>query len=283
MVVQRYGVIGQTFGFWWGRWVLPKREVSPNGRRLHGDKVEALSNADPWNLLQSGDAAQGLAVLRQRHAKIPSPSHIMELGVAYMWVRDYAAALKHFQYSIRTDRRASEYYYRFAGAAAWCLGSYSSAVESWHAGLDARYANAGVCIRSAMVLLLTSILRPVLFSRKEAEDILLQKAKDPRLAFWPGTLGQFIAGQIDAATLEESWVGNLSRTVRGVMPHARWLTGFYKVVLEFGDGRLSLGDLRRAMKAMVEISQPEWYEHLNFVHLLWNEEFFIARHEAQTA
>jgi hypothetical protein len=134
-----------------------------------------------------------------------------------------------------------------------------------------------------MLLLLGSILRPGLLPRKGAEEMLMEKAKNPRLKFWPGTLAQFMTGQIDRAALEASWVGHVAKFVRGVRPDAKWLTQFYEEILEFGHGGLSLTGVRASLRSMVDLSQPEWSEHLNFVHLLWNPEFFIARHEAQLA
>lgn len=197
-----------------------------------------MSSQSPWDLLRCGNADQGLTMIRERYRLAPSPSNIMALGVSYMWVGDYKAASQHFQYSIQTDKTPGEGYFGFTGAAEWCLENYSTAVQHWRAGLKAPYAAGGVCIHSPMLLLLASILRPGLFPRREAEELLTQKAKDPRLKFWPGTLGQFIAGQIHEAALEASWLGNIARNVRGVMPQAKWLTEFYKVVLTLGRGEM---------------------------------------------
>lgn len=238
---------------------------------------------DPWDLLRTGSAEQGLSIIRERYARDASPSHIMELGVAYMWLADYRAASDHFQNSARTSPTPTEDFLGFAGAAEWCLDNYSTAVGLWRAGLNAAYAAEGVCSRSPMLLLLASILRPELLPRREAEEMLVEKAKNPRLKFWPGTLAQFMAGQIDRAALEASWVGNVAKYVRGVMPHAKWLTQFYEEILEFGRGGLSLTGVRTSLRFMVDLSHAKWSEHFNFVHLLWNPEFFIARHEAQWA
>jgi hypothetical protein len=205
----------------------------------------------------------------------------MGLGVAYMWLADYGSASDHFQNSRRTSPTRGEGLYGFAGAAEWCLDNYSTAVVLWRAGLGAPYAAEGVCFRSSMLLLLGSILRPGLLPRKEAEETLMEKAKNPRLKFWPGTLAQFMAGQIDRAALEASWVGNVAKFVRGVRPDAKWLSQFYEEILEFGRGGLSVTEVRASLGSIVDLSQAEWSEHLNFVHLLWNPEFFIARREAQ--
>ncbi len=64
---------------------------------------------------------QGLALLLNAYTRDPSSSHVMELGVAYLWAGKYQEAAKHFEHATQTHRHTSAAFYGMAGAAYWCL------------------------------------------------------------------------------------------------------------------------------------------------------------------
>jgi tetratricopeptide (TPR) repeat protein len=238
------------------------------------------TDGNPWELVRHGDIASGIRMMEEGYKQDPSPSRTRQLGTAYLWAHEYEAALKHFQHAIKTEHSPGEDLYGFAGSALWCLRKYSLAVESWKAGVNAPSATGGVCTRSPMLLLLASILRPGSFSRKRAEDILLRKAENPRVRNWPGTLAQFLAGIIDKARLEASWIGYIGKDVPDVMPEARWLTSFYESVVELDKGQIDSSHFRRLMSSAVDVSHTQWADQRSFVHLIRYPEYFIARQES---
>lgn len=53
----------------------------------------------------------------------------------------------------------------------------------------------------------------------------------------------------------------------------------YRHIVELDRGRLSKGDFKDTMRKLVDISAPEWSEEKDFLQLVRNPEFYIARHE----
>jgi len=200
-------------------------------------------------------------------------------------MRDYEAAAKHFERQIERKEKPiirSEGDYLYLGTARWCLADYSSAVNHWQAAINAPYAIGGVCTHSPLLLILASILRPGLFDRTKAEEMLSKKANDPRAQYWPGTLARYVAGIMDNDTVEESWVGNVSRYEKGVMSDRRWLTTFYKTLLEVGPNGINERDFRQSLLSMVKPSQFHAWRPSEFFNLTRHQEFYIARYEASS-
>ena len=56
-----------------------------------------------------------------------------------------------------------------------------------------------------------------------------------------------------------------------------WLSSFYKSVLNYGNDR---SGFRESMRGFSDVMRPEWDEKDVFIRRIWNEEFFLARHEA---
>jgi tetratricopeptide (TPR) repeat protein len=230
---------------------------------------------DPWHLLRYGDAEQGLALLRDAYMRQRSSSHIMELGVAYLWKEDYPSAKAHFKNAIQEYPRHATSFYGMAGVAHWCLGESTAAVLDWHDGLKAQYADAsGLGIRLPLLLFVASVLEPGTFQRGDAEKILLEKAKDKRAEQWPGTVAKFVLGQ---ATDENSLA--LTPLIKEFdRKHREWVIRFYRHLLEFRIGDLTSVQFSEVMRAATDTSQPEFFDPNYFLSLMWSEEFFIARH-----
>jgi hypothetical protein len=129
------------------------------------------------------------------------------------------------------------------------------------------------------LLLCASILRPGIYPRRKAEQVLTQKIEDARVKYWPGPLAMFVLNLIDESTLDERSIQGQDRKVP---PSAKWLIAFYKRVIEVERGDLNLEEFKGLMQRMTDTSDPEWSDERTFLYLLWNEEFFIARHEAST-
>jgi hypothetical protein len=163
----------------------------------------SVMDRTPWDLLRYGNVDQGLALLLNAYKRVPSASHILELGIAYLWVGDYLAGWEHFQTAIERFPRSTSSFYGMAGIAQWCLNEPSQAVNYWSAGLDTRFADGAGGVQLPLLLLTASIVKPEVFPREEAERILRSKTKNPLLKNWPGPLVEFVLGILDKKTLEE--------------------------------------------------------------------------------
>jgi hypothetical protein len=232
-----------------------------------------MKKLDPWDMLRGGKIEQGLTLLRQSYEREPLASEIMELGVAYLWVKQYEQAFKHFQHEIKTYTHTMDAFFGMAGAAKWCLNDPAEAVSQWLSGLDVQYADAAGGIQNPLLLFTASILRPEIYSRKEAEGLLRERVADRRAENWPGPLAMYL--------LDASYLPELERIIGGdaEAPHLRWTLVFYQGILARvrGDG----SQFVQSMRETADISRcPDEDE---FLSRMWREEFFIARHEASLA
>jgi hypothetical protein len=98
-----------------------------------------------------------------------------------------------------------------------------------------------------------------------------------KVRHWPGPLAQFVLNQIDESLLEE---GSKQRLSQKTPPGQKWQVAFYRHVVELDRGRLSKGDFKDTISKLVDTSAPEWSEEKDFLQLVRNPEFYIARHEA---
>ena len=237
-----------------------------------------------WDLLRNESLERGLSQLREAYARKPNASHIMELGVAYLWAGDFRTAANHFQQALKNHPHTTSGFYGMAGVARWCLDEPNVAVEQWHTGLGAQYADtAGAGIHLPLLLYVASVLKPEVFFREKAEQILATKVEDPRVNSWPGPLAQLVLGMVNDTTLAEHCIGNTGRNQRGFLPHRKRLVEFYKAITEFSRGKMDLSGLKEVMRRTADTTQAEWTNENAFLSLLWSEEFFIARHEASVA
>src|SRR5215831_13667059 len=131
-----------------------------------------MTSRSAWDSLRSGDSKQGIFRLRQSYAQHPTPSQIMEMGVAFLWTGDYQAAMEHFEHAIKSNRLASAKYYGMAGVSYWCMAQPGAAVRTWHAGLDSHFTEGASGVHLPLLLLSASILRAGIFPRGEAVEIL---------------------------------------------------------------------------------------------------------------
>lgn len=229
---------------------------------------------DPWHMLRFGDKKQGLALIRENHEREQTPSHIMELGNAYLWIADYEAAKDHFSKAIRKFPLSMSSFYEMLGVARWCLAEYGGAVNDWSKGLRAQYADcAGLGISLPLLLFAASILRPSAFPKKEAEESLTRKIADPRSRHWPGTLAGFVLG----GTSFEEAIDLTASTKEFDRKHREWKVEFYKSVLEFETHRVSRDQLSRSMGMATDTTHPLFSDQHYFLSLMWSAEFFIAR------
>ncbi len=234
-----------------------------------------MKATDPWFSLRAGKVTTGLRLFQKNYDRQPTASHIMELGVACLWVEQYERAWKLFRKAVEEYPHSMSSFYGMAGAAAWCLGNVAEAVGQWRNGLESSYADTdGLGIHLPLLLLTASILRPGSFETQMALRILRKKARDHRVQEWPGPIALLALGEICKGQLQNhcSAADDLQTQDR------EWLATFYEAVLTYRVGESAI--LKRTMQSLADIASPPWANQEFFLVRMWSEEFFIARHEA---
>lgn len=235
---------------------------------------------NPWPLLrgEKGQREEGIRLAQQAYSKQPdSPPHIMQMGIALLWLEKYGEAWTHFRSKIESNPSMSgDGDYGMSGVAKWCVGKPEEAVLEWRAGSKAKYARAsGLGIRMPLLLFFVSILEPNLFGRKLAEKLLREKTGDTRIKNWPAPIAKFVLDQIGESEFQA--------VCRARNPqessNRQWLADFYRSLMKYEPSNHSA--FKEAMHKVSDTSQPEWQEQNIFLTRIWSEEFFLARYEAQ--
>jgi lipoprotein NlpI len=229
-----------------------------------------------WDVLRAGDTEQALHKMREAYQKKPTASNAMELGVGYLWVGDYDAAWRHFDGFNRTYPNQLSVTYGMAGVAKWCLNEPEAAVEEWNAGLQCEFADAAGGIKLPLLLYFVSVAKPTVFLRSEAETLVNSRANEARAEMWPGPLAKYVLGWIDQDRLRsECWY-----KTEATLLMRRFLADFYVAVLKSSSGNWA------SFVEMAQIATSlSWSDFdINkrvFFSMIWQEEFFLARHESQ--
>jgi hypothetical protein len=233
-------------------------------------------HSSPWELLRRGAGSAAMRLIREAYPETPTASEIMRLGIAHLWLRDYKAAVEHFQHAIRTHRSTIDKFYGMAGVSWWCTNWASSgaAVRVWNSGLNAQYNDGAGGVHLPLLMFVASILRYRVFPRSEAEQLLRERINDPRVKNWPGPLAKLVLDNENM--LPALYTGVHERDTK----QRKWITRFYRTVLDYGTESIRWPDFQQIMREMSDTTLPEWADEKDFTSLIWNEEFFIARNEA---
>jgi hypothetical protein len=233
---------------------------------------------DSWNVMRSGATEQALRQMRTNYANESGTSEAMELGVAYLWLKEYAAAWEHFSNFNRQFPHHADCTYGMAGTAKWCLNEPEAAIHEWCDGLEVEFADWAGGMKVPLLLFFASVVKPRVYTRKEAETVLTKRVRDPRAQMWPGPLAEFVLDRIDENCLRE--LAYDEKHQEETMLN-RWSADFFTGVKE-----RSRGNVDRFRQSMERVGMTSWKEFDNqeriFLGKLWSEEFFLARHEAQS-
>jgi hypothetical protein len=230
----------------------------------------------PWQLLQAGYDAEAIRRLREAYERdVTSASHIMTLGVAYLWVQDYLAAWKHFD-SANQRRPKHAPFFGMAGAARWCLDDPEASVREWRAGLKSGYADGAGGVDLPLLLFFASVVKPELFDHREAENLLANRMENPLIHNWPGPLAEFVSGRIDVETLRRRCIGVDDDSTFICM----WRADFYIGVLQRVSGNAEHFQDMMRKTATTSPDDFDLAKRRRYLRKLWHPEFFIARHRA---
>ena len=236
-----------------------------------------------WDLLRLRQTDEALALLKEESGGHRISRASLGYGAALMWAGRYEAAIEHLGSIIEISRTekipmmVSELHYTLGGAGRWYLGDLTGAVELWRQGIKAPYATYGVCLKCPLLLLVASILAPKLCDQGEALELLRRNASDPRVRDYPGTLAQFVAGNIGLETLQSSVERKEVRYAHSANRDRKWNVDFYRAVLDLEKSLITRPEFKEMMKSLTEFSQFGDLDSTEFWWLTRCAEFHVAR------
>jgi hypothetical protein len=249
-------------------------------RLLSVKEGSVMSVEEQWTLIRRGDVEGGLAHMHKAFVDTPNPSTLVTLGLGYLWTERYEDACFLLEDWMRTYGTIMEIYLAFVGVARWCLDDPTAATESWMRGLDAQQVDMAGGMESPLLLWVSSVLREERTIQRKALQVLAEKVKDPKVRHWPGPLAQFVLGQIDEERLDEC---SVERTGQRITPRRAWQVEFYKLALGMQQAHLTPLEFDTMMKAKLLNSVLELSGIEDFLQLVRNPEYYLARHEASIA
>lgn len=202
----------------------------------------------------------------------------MQLGIAHLWLKQYAQAWEHFSTTIerkapRGTSNKRDSFYGMAGVAKWCLGERREAIAEWVLGLKAERVRASGA-NMPLLLFFASVVSPELYDNAAARKLMLEKTNEVIIQAWPGPIVQWILGQINGGEFLKHCQGRDKRDLRDNL----WQAEFYRSLMRFERSRIS--NFRETMQKLTNMQQPEWQEEDAFLSRIWKEEYFLARYEA---
>jgi hypothetical protein len=230
-----------------------------------------------WTLLRQGRTELGIRLMRESFDAEATPSTAMELGNAYLFVRDYQAAWEHFDEFNRSGHSSADVFLAMAGTAQWCMNLANDAVATWHVGVSAEYTDLAGGITTPLLLYFASSVQSDQFSgmREEILELLRSRVQSRFAKRWPGPIAEYSVGHIDETALQARWE---SEGDAGSAFY-RWWSSFYIGLRELEAGRTR--EWSAVLRNMLDMSNPEWSNERYFLRCVWRPEFFLARHEAE--
>jgi lipoprotein NlpI len=227
-----------------------------------------------WRLLFSGNHSEAICALREEQEKCPSLAG--DLGIAFLWIRDYQAAATFFDDVLEREPIRIVTPYILGGVAKWCMGDRLRAAESWRKGCDCDYSDAAGGVEARLLILFNAILSRDPQALKDAERILSILAEEKQIQFWPGPIAEYCIGYISEEIL-------LKRALDGTKLNRQlqlWQANFYAGVVALRQGNNQrFHDL---MKKTAIVSRRELASNWETLYdKLLGAEFFLARHESQ--
>jgi hypothetical protein len=251
-----------------------------------------MTELNPWELVSQGEGEAGLRLLLRNYPTTGDLAMVQidEPSLAYLWLGEYARGWGFLQDAIGRRSTTVDALFALAGVAKWCMDEPIEAVKVWKKGIKTGYGDLAGGIGVPTLLLGVSLLRPELNDHpaarqafSEARKVLKIRVEKPRAkACWPGPLGRYVLGQIDASLLREM-CDSIACHKPGMPLHESevadylWEADFYEGVMGLSQGNKErFAELINKMVATVE---KNVYDPEIFPSRLRSEEFFLARHE----
>jgi tetratricopeptide (TPR) repeat protein len=231
----------------------------------------------PWDVLRSGRTELAIQMLQNAFFEKQTSALLIELGVAYLWMKDYQAAFDHLSGQMKIIPRRIEKIFGLAGVAKWCLNKPDEAIEQWVDGLKCDYADGAGGVTIPLLLYSASILKPELYSRKNAEKYLIARAKHRKIRNWPGPIAEYILNRIDKSQLlsDLKAYNEINTLINS------WRVDFYFGILDYASGNTEKSTQFIRNATNLSFDDFDSNRHL-FLSKIWHEEFYIARHQTQS-
>jgi lipoprotein NlpI len=227
-----------------------------------------------WEIMRQGETEHALTLMRENFAQESGTSEAMELGVGYLWLKDYEAAWEHFNMFNQRYPRHADCTYAMAGAAKWCLNKTKEALKEWEIGDTCDYADAGQ-FEIPMLLLFASVVQPSVFDKSKAEELLIERTEQAGFTDWPVPIAEFIVGAIDELELRGRC---FDERFQDETAFHHWQADFY-----LGVQKLNQDDESGFRELMRKVGNVTWEDFDQdqdlFLSKMWSPEFFLARHE----
>jgi hypothetical protein len=232
-----------------------------------------MATTSPWRLLAQGKRAEAFRLLHALYAREGGASEAMELGIAHLWERDYAAAWEHFgSFNQRYPHHVSDTY-GMAGVAKWCSGSPEEAIRCWQDGLHCDFSDAAQ-VDLPLLLYFGSVRVPNIFPRTESMKLLAGRVREERRRTWPLPIAAYLLGEIDEGKLQAEF----AHEDESEAVSRRLMGEFCKCVHECSRSRNS--KYFRVMNQIGGLTLADYVSSAyTFLAQIWEEEFFLARHE----
>jgi tetratricopeptide (TPR) repeat protein len=226
----------------------------------------------PWDVLRSGRTELAIRMFRKAFLDKQTSAHLIELGVAYLWIKDYQAAFDHLSEQMKIIPRRLEKIFGLAGIAKWCLNEPGEAIEQWIQGIKCDYADGAGGVTIPLLLFYASIVKPELYSRKDAEKLMITRAKRRIIRNWPGPIAEYILNRIDKKQLQSDFQGY---NVTVTLLHS-WRADFYFGILEYASGNIE--KYTHFIKKVASVTYDDFDSNRKlFLSKIWHEEFYLAR------
>ncbi|MFC5863345.1 hypothetical protein ACFPT7_13660 [Acidicapsa dinghuensis] len=244
----------------------------------------------PWQLLIEGDQEDALEIMRREISDESSPRKNLAYAVALMWTCKYECVLQHFTGVIEKSgdmgrfRMQGEHVYALLGAAHWCLDDHSTAVETWRLGIEAPYANFGVPLQTAMLMVAASLLNPSVCSISEPTEILSRRVEDVRVHGWLKPLAKFAIRKMNAEELmceiEKDMQQRIARTGTDSSKYVKWVMLFYEALFLKPQDRRGTKDINKRLQSLTSGENFRVLSSGDLWHLARRGEFHIAKYQA---
>jgi hypothetical protein len=162
-----------------------------------------------------------------------------------------------------------------AGTAKWCLNQPSAAVDEWRAGVECEFADAAGGVKVPLLLLFASIAQPKVIPKREAEELLAIRIRNPRARSWPGPAAEFVLGRIDE-----------NRLRRQAFHKNESACAVHQALSDFCVGLVHCmrGERAECVGCLKNVAAVSWSDYdfrkRVFLGRIWQEELFLARHES---
>lgn len=228
-----------------------------------------------WEHLQVGEVNVAIVNATTNLRENRSASTANELGIVYLWLREYEAAWLHYHRAQEELANNISVFYGKAGIAKWCQGDWCSAFDEWRAGLRCEYTDWAGGISIPLVMWAAAVLADQAPLAEEAIVHLIERLRSDQSVLWPGPLASWIVGDSQDFRLKREGSGQVAGDQCTL---DEWQVEFYKGVMDLRDGKAD--GFRHRMRICGNVSWIELAQAPRvFFGKIWSDEFFVARHQ----